>query len=37
MNSQSDVLTFLLRDIVPKITIYRFNLAKYQEGHPIEV
>ena len=37
MNSQSDVLTFLLRDIVPKITIYRFNLAKYQEGQPIEV
>ena len=37
MNSQSDVLTFLLRDIVPKITIYRFNLAKYQDGQPIEV
>jgi len=32
MSSQSDILAFLLRDIVPKITIYRFNFPKYQEG-----
>lgn len=37
MSTQSDVLTFLLRDIVPKITIYRFNFAKYQEGQPVEI
>ena len=35
--AQSDVLAFLLRDLVPKITIYRFNLSKYTEGQPIEV
>ena len=33
--SQSDRMAFLLRDIVPKITIYRFS--KYQEGQPMEV
>ncbi len=34
-SSQSDSINFLLRDIVPKITIYRY--LAYQEGRPLEV
>lgn len=34
-SNHSDSINFLLRDIVPKITIYRF--APYQEGRPLEV
>jgi hypothetical protein len=34
-SSSGDSVTFLLREIVPKITIYRFS--KYVDGQPIEV
>jgi hypothetical protein len=34
-SNPSDSINFLLRDIVPKITIYRFS--PYQEGKPYEV
>jgi len=35
MSNQSESITFLLRDIVPKITIYRYS--QYNEGRPLEV
>ena len=34
LKSNYDGVTFLLRDIIPRITIYRYS--KYIEGQPIE-